>query len=162
MSPEQLDGVRARIAALSNTSRPEHEGSQIALMFEMLRRTALWARALGRDAEWPFFAIGAAIGDDVTKHLSMVSRRIAQCHLAWCANEDRDDLRALGLPAPYEPGIVMIERGGIVHIEQRMFQLHVASFPMRKLDYYLDRAPFAELDAASLDRLDAEWKLATR
>jgi hypothetical protein len=175
---ERVATALARVHAIvwDQPDRNEREGSQIALMFELLRRMALWANALGCRNRWPFFSVAegvAASSDNVRAMLAQPEiasvesafgkllsqpRHICTWYVQWSAIEALDEVRAFGLPEPYEPALLIFERGGLFHIEQRMFQFSLASFPMGTVARHLERPPLA-LDDATLAREDESWRL---
>jgi hypothetical protein len=85
-------------------------------------------------------------------------RRILPWYLQWAAIEGRDEVRAYGLPEPYEPAIVMYERGGDFHVENGMYRFHAASFPLGTLASHLGRPPLARLDEETLAAADEAWR----
>ncbi|APR75678.1 Hypothetical protein A7982_01024 [Minicystis rosea] len=168
----------ARVHAISwdQPDRNEREGSQIALMFKLLRRMALWADVLGCRNRWPFFSVAEAIAagtesvrailaqPEVASIESAVGKLPNQPHfictwyVRWSAIEALEEVRAFDLPEPYEPALLIFERGGLFHIEQRMFQFFAASFPMGTVARHLDR-PALALDDATLAREDESWRI---
>lgn len=168
--------ARVRAITWNQPDRNEREGSQIALMFELLRRMALWAEALESRSEWPFFSVAeamAARSDNVRRLLAQPAmasiedaldarpgrpRSIGVWYVQWSAIEALPEVRALALPEPYEPALRIFERGGWFHIELRMFQFFIASFPLGTLARSLERPPLA-LDDATLALRDESWRL---
>ena len=174
-----VQSARERVEAirLDQPDRDAREGSQVALMREFLRRAALWANALDCDGDWPFFSVADALAqrseavrsrlkahglenfESGFKALGFRASRIAGWFVQWRAIDNLDEVRAFGLPEPYEPAILIFERGGNVQVENRMFQFNLASFPMGRVEAYLEKPPFTALDADSLAGQDETWRL---
>lgn len=173
MNDERIAQTVARAQAIrwDQPDRDAREGSQIALMFELLRRMALWADALRCAEEWPFFSVveqmarGSSLARSILAQPALASieeafdgwpsypRRICSWFVQWSAIEGTGEVHAFGLPAPYEPAILMFERGGLFHIENRMFQFGLPSFPVGTLARSLGKTALA-LDEATLARED--------
>ena len=166
--------ARVRAIDWNQSDRSEREGSQIALMREFLRRMALWADALACTSQWPFFDVADKLAgrhpaaqtaladvqisfDDLPFH----PRKILTGFVKWAAIEDLAEVSAYGLPAPFEPAIVMYERGGVFHVENRMFQFNLASFPLGTPPSYLGKPAIAALDADALTAEDEAWRQET-
>jgi hypothetical protein len=143
-------------------------------MQEFLRRTALWAHAISVDRNWPLLSVAEALSarlpsikarlglheldHKAARQKTVFASRVAQWFLDWTVIERQDEVVAFKLLAPYEPAIVLLERGGYVHIENRMFQIRLASFPIRSVAAYLEQPPFVELDEQSLAAADEVWQ----
>lgn len=101
--------------------------SDVILMHEYLRRAALWADTLGVPQAWPFFNVTAQALPDQVKpedlfqqwkaheystegHFEFMAQWAVYCYLHWSTAAKR--LTNRGLPAPYEPLIRLLERGG--------------------------------------------------
>lgn len=174
---DRIAAALARVHAITwdQPDRNDREGSQIALMFEFLRRMALWYEALRGRSRWPFFSVAEAIAAGsgnvraILERPEMVSiesavgrllshpRHICTWYVQWSAIEALDEVRAFGLPEPYQPALLIFERGGLFSIEQGMFQFFLASFPVGTIARNRGRPPLA-LDDASLAQQDARWR----
>jgi hypothetical protein len=144
--------------------------SRVALMREYLRRAALWARELDAASAWPFFDIAALIAPDLqplqelTEELeTLIYERVGwpsvqtccRAALRWATLLDSGYPIPAGLPEPYEPLLLLFERGGEFYTEHGFIELDGASI-MRKpmADYLSDKPVLASLDPDYLDALD--------
>ena len=175
------DEAVARVSRIAwgAAARERHEGSQIALMREFLRRMALWARAVGAEAEWPFFSVADTLAerspvvrerlnsidlsslDEALSAATFHPKHLCRWYVEWQLIEDLDDVRAFSLPAPYDPIIVAFERGGAFHVENRMFQFGTAQFPFGTVRDRVSEPPITSLDMDSLTHWDATWAAET-
>ncbi len=165
--------ARARIAALPSSSTGQ-EGSQIQLMREHLRRMALWANALECVDDWPWFGVAAELAarSDAVKTalgeaqldqlaplpLAGIAGRICSHYLAWSAIAELLEVRRHGLADPYEPAILLFQRGGYPTVEHGMFHIGLAGFPLGKVATWIGKPPVVELDEASLAAADEQWR----
>ncbi|MFJ4770734.1 hypothetical protein ACIP88_16690 [Streptomyces uncialis] len=131
------------------------------LMREHMRRAALWAAAYGVPEQWPFFDIaqfaepGLLLDDDLATELDEFVARVIPssagvlCYAAvrWAAvrSEELPDL-----PHPYEPILIMFERGGGYNIEE-MIDLYGVSVPYGDFARSLKLEPFESLDRFVLE-----------
>jgi hypothetical protein len=78
--------------------------------------------------------------------------------LRWAAVEESPEVRRYNLPAPYEPLIVLYERGGDVYKDELGRSWFVTRATLRQsMHKFYDRTtPIVELDPAVLDAIDAE------
>jgi hypothetical protein len=88
--------------------------------------------------------------------------RMCMYFVAWSAIKNRPEVTKIGLPDPYEPFILMCERGvsGMRQDKAGGGGFELGSLfgvvPVYNLTYYLDKPPYTELDLATLDGLDAD------
>lgn len=141
-----------------------HTASRVRLMLEYLRRAALWAQRVDRVAQWPFFDIAEAIDPAARADAELVARTVETLprhasltctyalHFAELAT--RSPAAVSDLPDPFEPLILMYERGGDFVIHHAHIEVDLAILPNRPLADYADAEPFTTLDAPSLDALD--------
>jgi hypothetical protein len=144
-----------------------HRRSRSALTFEFLRRSALWARATGAENGWPFSDLAGAL-EPGTRAEAAVERLRAEvgAELWWPpvqqAVEGALHWAALGalprqlfpeLQDPYEPLLVLLERGGGFMTSSGAIELGYGSFPVRSPADRVGLAPRA-IDGATLDSLD--------
>jgi hypothetical protein len=156
---------------LGNPDRSRFE-SHYRLFREHERRVALWSKALGfpREAQpviWdiatviiPSVAVEEEKIRDISEHAKgHYTLRIFQNALKWTAIQDSPEARRYNLPAPYEPLIILYERGGDVYKDEmggRRWFVTKATLIPRMHEYYDRTTPFVELDTAILDAIDAE------
>ncbi|MGX2995835.1 hypothetical protein JNUCC64_16355 [Streptomyces sp. JNUCC 64] len=135
------------------------------LMGEHMRRAALWADAYGVPERWPFFDVahlavpGFQLDADVTEELGDFAATVSTYTIrVLCASAVRwaavrsDELP--DLPHPYEPIVLMFERGGGYSIEE-MIDLYGVSVPYGNFTSALKRKPFLSLDRFVLDTFDS-------
>ncbi|MFZ3566361.1 hypothetical protein ACOKM5_05240 [Streptomyces sp. BH097] len=150
----------------------DHSRSRALLMREYLRRSAQWARHYGAEDAWPFFDIAehayptVQLAPGVASELdaflrggigpNSVERTVAGA-VRWSElrRQGRTDLPEL--PEPYEPLLLMYERGGGFHVDQAI-DLNGVSLPRWGLDTAIDAPPFLTMAAATLDALDSDAK----
>jgi hypothetical protein len=165
--------VAERVMAVDWAGSFDKTNSRVSLLREYLRRAAWWADAV-KAAEWPFFDIAAAIDPTVRADPGLV-RRVEE-HLAsqrQGALVTRTCVRALHFAAlldagaklpevpesaaqPFEPLLVMFERGGGFRVEgSGLIEVDAAGVPKGTAAAHRTPGPVASLDAAALDALDA-------
>lgn len=142
--------------------------SRVALLKEYLRRSAEWVDRLGSSA-WPFSDIAALVDPQVRADPTIVSQVEASMNRPEVWPEVRDTaVRALhfaalqkaggalpDLPDPFEPLIIMYERGGGFSItETGAIQIDVAGVQFGSMKAHLGLEPRAPMDERSLDALD--------
>lgn len=143
-----------------------HTRSRVQLMKEYLRRAAWWAQRLGRTPEWPFFDIAEAIDPAVRADPELVERTTTG--LGWYAKRicawalHFAELRTVApekIPAdlddPFEPLIIMFERGGDFTTANGRIEVDLAQFPVKSWIDYRTPDPVVSLDDQALDALDA-------
>lgn len=150
----------------------DHANSRALLMREYLRRVALWARAYRAERSWPFFDVAEHVDEalqtplDVAVELEGVLaglaptslKRTCRAAVRWAALRDvRDDLPA-DLPDPYEPLLLMYERGGGYFLEEYL-DLNGVMIRLGSVESNAAAKPFLALAPATLDALDAEGQI---
>jgi hypothetical protein len=146
-----------------------HAVSRAKLMREYLRRSAQWADYLNATNEWPFFDIagrlapGAEPSADLAKQLeeSIVERTgwpshrtVARAALRWAALLDTGAALPPGLEDPFEPLLLMFDRGGAYTTEAGFIDLGASSVQRKTWRDHLSTEPVTALDPAALDALD--------
>jgi hypothetical protein len=165
----------ARIRAVERLQRaaanlkPEfkRQASQVALFREYLRLMALWAEALKCETVWPFFDVAALLFPErfntefepdlqfpPLRQLGGAFRAALTATVHFAEVEDSAEVRARGLPDPYEPLVRLFERGGSVTTEHGMMYVGIVGFPRKPFRPGAAGSPLA-LDDAALDALDA-------
>jgi hypothetical protein len=148
----------------------DHNGSRLALMREYLRRSAMWAQALGCLDRWPFFDIAVAADpsaklDDESveavlaglegRGLRPIDERVIPYMLNFTTLRDWPQ----GLPDPFEPLLMVYERGGSFGRESGLILIgHGDGVPARHPEMHANRAPEPDLSPAALDALDRVWE----
>ena len=147
----------------------DHANSRGLLMREYLRRAALWARRCGVEAAWPFFDIAEHVDptirtpDDVAAELDQFVRQVGPSSVARTC---RGAVRWAGLPArgeddlpdPYEPLIILYERGGGFYVEE-FVDLNGVMIRLGDVESNASATPFLTLRSVTLDALDAEGEI---
>lgn len=151
-------------------------GSRRVLMWEYLRRAAVWAGACGAEGVWPFYDVTAYVdpefelGHGLADSLEELLRGVPGEELRrTCAGPVRlAELRArnpelvAGLPDPYEPIVLFYERGGSFtrDCSGGFLDLVGALYKPGPLQGFLGSRPVGVLGDAVLDALDAEGRVA--
>ncbi|MFG3532780.1 hypothetical protein ACGF8B_39645 [Streptomyces sp. NPDC047917] len=151
----------------------EHANSRALLMREYLRRAAGWARAYRAEESWPFFDIaehvtpGVRTPSDVATELEAVLTGLAPSSLKktcrgavrWAVLRGAGGELPRDLPDdPYEPLLLMYERGGGYFVEE-FIDLDGAMLRLGTVESNLSARPFRTLAPATLDALDAEGEI---
>jgi hypothetical protein len=147
----------------------EHRRSRVRLMAEYLRRAALWAQALNATGEWPFFDITAHLApaiqapEDEAKDLEVLIYnhigwstvdRTARAILRWAAVKDAKVPLPEGLDDPYEPLLLMFDRGGAWTTEAGFIDVDGGAIRQQTWLDHLKAEPRVALDQATLNALD--------
>ncbi|MFC5719560.1 hypothetical protein ACFP1Z_05125 [Streptomyces gamaensis] len=148
----------------------DHARSRALLMREYLRRAALWAREYGVEALWPFFDIAEHAAPSVTVDPAVAAeteeflrRLIARdsvkktCRSAvhWAAVYATEHVPLPELPDPYEPLLLMYERGGGFYVEE-FIELNGIAIREGNVASNLNAPPFLTLSPVTLNALDGE------
>ncbi len=146
-----------------------HALSRGRLMQEYLRRAAWWVRELDGTSKWPFFDIAgrwvpevtaphelsdqleALIGERIRWYEDAVACRAA---LRWAALLDAGIPLPSELEDPFEPLLLMFERGGGFTTEAGFIDLGGSSVLQKAWRDHLTLHPVVSLDQATLDALD--------
>ncbi|MER6997092.1 hypothetical protein [Streptomyces sp. NPDC000410] len=150
----------------------DHSNSRALLMREYLRRAALWARAYGAEQSWPFFDIAEHVDaeiqaspeitaevEEVLVGLAPTSlQRTCRAAVRWAALRDGHDDLPADLPDPYEPLLLMYERGGGYFLEEYL-DLNGVMIRLGNVESNASATPFLTLAPATLDALDAEGQI---
>ncbi|MEV5203023.1 hypothetical protein [Streptomyces sp. NPDC053720] len=151
----------------------EHANSRALLMREYLRRTAGWARAYRAEESWPFFDIAEHVApevrtpSEVAAELEAVLTGLAPSSLKktcrgavrWAVLRGTGGELPRDLPDdPYEPLLLMYERGGGYFVEE-FIDLNGAMLRLGTVESNLSARPFPTLAPATLDALDAEGEI---
>jgi hypothetical protein len=164
-------------------------GSSMFLVKEFLRRAALCAEIFGLinlpGSGWPILDYAAYIDpllkieeeedefypvhDELDAQaevlhvncLSLQTKRVCVYFVHWAEVKDRPKVIEHDLVDPYEPLIVLYERGGNFRRDHSgVWEYHHTSgFPVYTPSDHLSSTPIIELDETSLDRADEEFKI---
>ncbi|MCP9207053.1 hypothetical protein [Streptomyces cucumeris] len=151
----------------------DHANSRALLMREYLRRTALWAQAYDVEDTWPFFDVAEHVAPQVqlapelTAELDEVLtgvmpsslKRMCRAAVRWAVVRQSGIDLPKGLPdEPYEPLLLMCERGGGYFVEE-FVDLNGAMIQLGSVERNLAATPFIALAHTTLDALDAEGEI---
>ncbi len=138
----------------------------MALVFEYLRRMALWADALQLADSGPFFDLAIRVSpattlpslstalDAIGTAHNPLHRAICGWYLHWTVIADLTVVRRVSLPAPYEPLIRLYERNGSFRRADVFIDVGVVGIPVSRWRSYAQRPPLRDLDDTTLDALD--------
>jgi hypothetical protein len=166
-TPQTAVELAHRLKSVDWAGNFDHTPSRVKLMQEYLRRASLWAQQLDRTPEWPFFDIAEAIDPAVradpdlvaraTKGLDWHAKRVTAWALHFAELRTVAPEKIPELDDPYEPLIVMFERGGGFNTAHSHIEVDLAQFPIVKWTDYNRPDPIISIeDTALLDDLD--WK----
>lgn len=148
----------------------DHARSRAKLFKEYLRRAALWADAFAMTGQWPFFDVAAVLTPEVQVPGNLAAQletviatsigwpsvaTICRASLRWATVRDAGMDIPNRLPDPYEPLLLLFERGGGFTTEHGFADLGGASIPLKAWQDHLAIQPVVSLDAATLAELDA-------
>ncbi len=174
-SSNNAEQMLERLLSVRWENTISHAPSNMVLAREYLRRSALWAKTLDCTAKWPLFDVAFEIDSSIRADESMI--RKAADHLAqrklstlnwvfktclwslhWSTLVDSKGTGQFNLPIPYEPMLVIYERGGSITAESHMIDSSgVMGFTRGTLQQYLlAEVPYVELDEEQLDKLDKD------
>ncbi|MFE5811674.1 hypothetical protein [Streptomyces sp. NPDC056491] len=166
MRTESALALAARLERADWVGSFDRTRSRVALMREFLRRSALWAGATG-STEWPFFDIAgridpsARIDDESVKGVAErigLQQPVVLNTVTWALNFAvlSDTTPVLpDLPSPFEPLVLMFERGGGFGLDgSGHIEVDMAAIARGTVEQARERAPL-DLDGAGLDALDA-------
>ncbi|MCF3180791.1 hypothetical protein IPZ70_12735 [Streptomyces polychromogenes] len=183
MSNERANAVVGRITAIDWRAVGEsfeHGTSCARLMREYLRRAALWVQKLQKVHPGPFFDVSQSdrrpffdiakyvdpsvhADDELVEELdgflseyssSLLTGRICRAALNWASLTD-ESLAGFGdLPDPFEPLLLVFERGGAFWIENGFIDFVASRVRPATWEDHLATEPMASLDGAVLDAID--------
>ncbi|MFG2842795.1 hypothetical protein ACGF12_06415 [Kitasatospora sp. NPDC048296] len=175
MSTAMMD----RLAAINWTHRAGHDahaGSRSRLMVEYLRRAALWAEVLGGPPRWPYFDIAGALAPEVRvdpataerlekyveEHVDGVSAVfVCRAAVRWATLRNTPGVQLPVLPDPFEPLLLMYERGGeVLYDDSWAFNFGIRRVQIKLWREHLSAEPATAVDPATLDALDHEYERA--
>jgi hypothetical protein len=169
-----VDRTIERIKAITWELKDFRVASHIALFKEYLRRASLWAKALNCTDKWPLFDVAAQIDpslrfdeakvEALRRHLkpfvlSGTIKQTCEWFVHWAVVKNSPEVAKIALPDPYDPLILLYERGGDFSFEQGFFDFPVGGFPRGKLSDHYNFSPHILLDEQVLDQLDTQAAL---
>ena len=83
------------------------------------------------------------------------ARRLSQAALHWAALRDASPAASDAFPDPYQPLLMLFERGGGFHMENGVADFEFIRVPLKTWRDHYAVTPVVELDSKSLDHLDA-------
>jgi len=173
MTHAHVDATLARLQAVDwkGDSGFAHRRSRVRLMAEYLRRAALWAQALDATDEWPFFDIAAHVDPSIQVPATqaedleaLIARGIGwdsvetatRAALGWAALLDAGVSLPPGLEDPFEPLLLMFDRGGAWTIEAGFIDVDGSAVRRKTWRDHLTTRPAVILDQSTLRAWDAK------
>ncbi|UQU67764.1 hypothetical protein COUCH_16450 [Couchioplanes caeruleus] len=176
MTPDEaVQAMADRLRAVDYERRGDKAWSKAALLREYFRRAARWADAYDCDTRSPFFDIAQCVDpsvradqtviDSLVRDVSSGTRnaitRVAPFILHWAA------LRAAPavtvppeLEDPFEPLILLFERGGGFHTENGEVNLEYLAAPLRGWRERAGTPPMVSFAPEVLDEIDRSGSMA--
>ncbi|WP_282688882.1 MULTISPECIES: hypothetical protein [unclassified Streptomyces] len=159
-----------------------HGAYRAHLMREYLRRAAAWIRKLekqastpsfgtGHSGNWPFVDFARVVDPSVAPNSELAYRlddflaeyvsvplagKICRQALSWYSLLDESLSRFPDLPDPFDPLIIIFERGGGFWVENGFIDFVTHRVRLADWEQHLDRGPLASLDSEYLDSLDKD------
>jgi hypothetical protein len=177
MSGKSAEVMLERLVAIEWTNMEganKHEASRARLMREYLRRAAVWADELGGPNNWPFFDVAGRIAPSVEASSELAAKLeeyleenvggistedVCRAALRWATLRDVAEEQIPDLPDPFEPLLLMYERGGeVIADETRSFHFGSRMVRVKPWREHIASESIVSLDPAELDALDAEGK----
>ena len=140
---------------------------RVNLAKEFLRRSALWATALGHNGEWPFFDVAAlavpgvrAAPDDLAALHAALDEKLSSQHMHWCewmlhweAAKTSATAGARLHPDPFAMLLRIFQRGGSVLRHHGDLLVGAASIPLHSRDHWRIETPFVAESHTAVDLL---------
>ncbi|MFC6984180.1 hypothetical protein [Streptomyces cirratus] len=160
----------------------EHGASRARLMREYLRRAALWVRefqksdphpvfGVGRPENWPFFDIARRVDPRVRAEAALAARldtflaehasgflvgAASRAALHWASLPSESLGRFPPLPDPFEPLVLLLERGGGFCIENGFIDFVAHRVRLTSWQDHVATPPIPSLSPVALDALDRD------
>jgi hypothetical protein len=159
------------VAWTDSNAADEHAASRSRLMREYLRRAALWADALGGPESWPVFDVAARVDPSVRADAEVVkqldefledhvpgttTRAACRAALHWAALRDASQTPLVDLDDPFEPLIMLFERGGGFFVEKGVIDFLFIPVRVGRWQDHVSAEPIVQLDPVALDALDGD------
>jgi hypothetical protein len=181
MSLNSIEQAKSRIISINwKYNDPAKEGSHRLLFKEFLRRTALVAELVGlldiRGSGWPMLDYAAYFDADleledkeieafagelhVNSFPYWYSERVCVYFMHWMAVEDHPEVINHNLLNPYEPLIILYERGGNFRRDKDgTWEFSSTAFFIGSSSSHLSSTPVVELDEGSLNQADKDFEV---
>ena len=170
-----FDTATNRVKDINWNQKYDHarQGSFIALVREYCRRAAMWTQELQCAPKWPFFDVSRMIQADFTDHRiapflaniefrSSLVERVTEWYLLWHSLLDihMDVIEQFNLPPPYEPLIILFERG-CTSLKREHNLLYVGTAGLNVTDWqsYLAVDALTCLGSNVLDQIDQTYQI---
>ncbi|MET8183176.1 hypothetical protein [Streptomyces sp. NPDC005336] len=168
------DALVKRMLAVAWTdwdTADHHAVSRSRLMREYLRRSALWAQALGGADAWPIFDIAARVDPSVRADAKLVeqlegfledhvpglaTRAACLAALHWAALRETLYTPPTDLDDPFDPLLMLFERGGGFFIDKGVIDFLFVRVRVGKWQDHVSTEPVVQLEPVVLDALDAQ------
>ncbi|WP_437112455.1 hypothetical protein [Streptomyces cinnamoneus] len=174
MQAGSAESMMNRLTAINWTdyaAGDRHAVSRTLLMREFLRRAALWVEYLGGSDRWPFIDIAERVDPSVRADEQLIeqldefmsdhvpeynARRACRAAVHWEMLREHTQVGLPDLEDPYEPLIVLYERGGVFFVENGVADFEqLRRVPLRSWQANVATDPIVQLDRSVLDALDA-------
>ncbi|MFI5932090.1 hypothetical protein [Actinoplanes sp. NPDC051494] len=169
MTPDEaVRAMAARLSAVDWERKGDRSWSKAALLNEYFRRAARWAQAYECDTRVPFYDIALCVNPNIRADPDLVAETLDNVEdggwnvthvtpfiLHWAALSSAPgvDLPA-DLEDPFEPLIMLFERGGGFHTENGEVNLEWLAVPMSTWRDRAGKSPMASFAAQDLDEID--------
>ncbi|MEU8516845.1 hypothetical protein AB0C76_35445 [Kitasatospora sp. NPDC048722] len=147
-----------------------HAASRSRLFREHLRRSALWTQAYEPAGDWPVVDLAASVDPTAQVDAELAARldafleanvadvrakALCRAALRWATLLDTSAARLPELDDPFEPLLLMLERGGWcgLVIENGVADFAVARVPFGTWQDHLSTEPVVQLDSSALGAL---------
>ena len=174
MNTTNIDKAIERIRSISWESDFSRQKSQTALLHEHWRRMVKWTEFLNCREQWLFGDLASCIDSNLEIDESKIQklkqdlellrmylhpfiRRVCINFVRWETLKEGSSLvEQSNLPDPYEPIILMFERGGIFYTESGYFDLSGAGIPRPTWEGIHDNILEIKITPEELDNFDAK------
>lgn len=175
MTPdESVSAVATRLSAIDWERHGDRAWSKAALLKEYFRRAARWAAAYECDTRMPFFDIAACVDPTVRADQDVLDELLGKVRrggwdvkhvmpfiLHWAALRAAPGVDLpVDLEDPFEPLILLFERGGGFHTENGEVNLEYIAAPMRGWRSFAGKPPMPSFAAEDLDQIDRAGSMA--
>ncbi|MBQ1084034.1 hypothetical protein [Nocardiopsis sp. B62] len=159
--------LAVRIQNIDWNERPLRRASQVRLVREYLRRSALWAERFGPTG-WPFYDVAKivdpevrapqSIVDETRSSISGVATYYVLYTVEWALHfahlKDAGGAN-VDLPGPFDPLMLAYERGDTINYTSAGFiEIDGLSLPRSTREKYAKIPPLADLSEEGLARID--------